>query len=148
MKKRMGVLININILLICTGFAYGQMSGDFEYTVNNRTVTITKYTGSEVSLVIPNTIAGLPVTAIGDRAFHGCEFLTAVAFPDGLKSIGVWAFFDCSNIKTIVIPASVTDVGIFAFGYAYGAPMYNGLDPEIREAMVERFGIEIFECPF
>ena len=39
------------------------------YTVNNGTITMTGYTGAGGDVAIPDTIAGLPVTGIGDAAF-------------------------------------------------------------------------------
>ena len=44
----------------------------FEYTVNksSQTVTITKYNGNETSVMVPDTLDGYSVTAIGDSAFN------------------------------------------------------------------------------
>ena len=64
--------------------------------VNGNSITITKYTGSAASVVIPASIDGLPVTIIGERAFVNCESLTSVilsrhtrvgrdAFPGGAR---------------------------------------------------------------
>jgi len=50
---------------------------DYE-VVDGRSVTITKYTGSAVTLEIPAQIQGLPVTSIGERAFRNCSSLTSV----------------------------------------------------------------------
>lgn len=45
--------------------------GDYEYEVkDDNTVTITKYEGSDINVIIPNTIDGKSVTSIGDWAFH------------------------------------------------------------------------------
>src|ERR1700757_1480510 len=38
---------------------------DFMYETNNGTITITRYTGSGGSVIIPATITGWPVTCIG-----------------------------------------------------------------------------------
>ena len=46
-------------------------------------------------------------------AFQGN--ITAVALPEGLKSIGVYAFSNCWNLERIVLPASVMYIGNFAF---------------------------------
>ena len=41
----------------------------FDYITNNGAITITGYTGSDGVVAIPSTMAGLPVTSIGDWAF-------------------------------------------------------------------------------
>ncbi len=48
----------------------------FNYVINDGTITITKYVGPGGDETIPNTIAGLPVTSIGVGAFEGCGSLT------------------------------------------------------------------------
>jgi hypothetical protein len=67
-----------NTLLALLGFtllstppaATAQQSGDFTYTNDCCAVTITGYTGPGGAVIIPDTINGLPVTAIGDSAFQ------------------------------------------------------------------------------
>ncbi len=49
------------------------VQAQFNYTTNNGTITITKYTGSGGDVTIPDTINGLPVTSIGDGAFSRCD---------------------------------------------------------------------------
>jgi hypothetical protein len=41
--------------------------GDFIYTTNGGTITITGYTGPGGAVTLPNTITALPVTAIADN---------------------------------------------------------------------------------
>ena len=47
-------------------------------------------------LILPSTINGLRVTAIGESAFEGCIGLTAVIIPDGVTAIGAVRFWDVS----------------------------------------------------
>ena len=89
--------------------------GDFKYSVNNNTVTITGYTGSGDDVVIPDEIEGNPVTAIGMDAFQNHSEIKSVVIPDGVTYIGVEAFADCSALKSVVIPNSVTTIGDAVF---------------------------------
>ncbi len=59
---------------------------------------------------IPSEIDGVPVTEIGDRAFHFCNLQT-VTIPDGITRIGSFAFLNCDYLTELVIPDSVTEMG-------------------------------------
>ena len=87
----------------------------YSYKTDNGTVTITKYTGTNINVTIPSTIIGLPVTSIGDSAFANCTSLTNVTIPNGVISIGDNAFFFCTNLTSITIPDSVMNIEDYAF---------------------------------
>ena len=72
---------------------------DFEYTIENNQVTITKYTGSSKDVTIPNEIEGLPVTTIAIYAFYSNK-LTSIRLPQNLTTIKSWVF--CSNKLTSI----------------------------------------------
>ena len=57
------------ILLMLLALAEG-VQAQFSFTTNNGTITITRYTGTDVVVVIPSSINGYPVTSIGDMAFQ------------------------------------------------------------------------------
>lgn len=87
---------------------------DFEYSVTQGEITITKYLGTNANVVIPSTIKELPVTAIGNNAFQGDENLQTIELPKSLKTIGDWAFAE-SSLTKIKIPESVSEIGENAF---------------------------------
>lgn len=72
------------------------------------------YTGPE-ELTVPETVDGVPVTAIGDCCFLDCSGLTTVILPEGIISIGEEAFSGCTSIRGIFIPEGVTHIGKHAF---------------------------------
>lgn len=74
-------------------------SGDFTYTSGNGAVTITGYTGTNTSVVIPSSIATLPVTHIASNAFQGNAVMTNVTVPRSVTSIGASAFGSCPQLK-------------------------------------------------
>ena len=55
------------------------------------------------------------LTHIGDNAFNGCEKLNAITLPDGLTHIGDRAFEGCENLTAITLPTSLTHIGDRAF---------------------------------
>lgn len=116
-----------------------ETSAESDFTFDASTGTITKYIGSDTTVIIPSTINGVSVTSIGEyvfqhctsltnvtipssvisigeRAFYYCESLLSITIQDGLISIGKEAFFVCNNLKSVTIPSSVISIGEFAFG--------------------------------
>jgi hypothetical protein len=76
----------------------------FNCITNDGTITITRYTGSEEDVTIPDSINGLPVTRIGDNAFSYCTHLVSMTIPDSVTSVGGTAFNGCTNLFRVTIP--------------------------------------------
>ena len=101
---------------------------DFTYTINNGTITITKYTGAGGEVIIPSTINGLPVTSIGQSAFVTyppmdppySTNVISVVIPDSVTTIGDRAFMGCAGLTNVAIPNSVTSIGELAFAACIG----------------------------
>ena len=92
---------------------------DFEYSVGDDGVTITGYTGGSTDVVIPSSIEGRPVIAIGYKAFIG-NGLTSINIPDSVRIIGDDAFcgffrYDRNRLTNVTIPNSVIAIGNSAF---------------------------------
>jgi len=92
-------------------------SGNFSYIVNpdNISVTITGYTDSAPRdhVVIPQSIDGKMVTAIGDGAFQR-KSIQSLELPNGLVSIGEGAFV-VNLLTSLEVPGSVKDIDDLAF---------------------------------
>jgi hypothetical protein len=83
-------------------------------------VTITGYNDSSPTVVIPSTIGGFPVTAIGTQAFYNDGIITSVTIPNSVNTIQDNAFNGCNNLTTITFMGSgLTTVGNYAFANLY-----------------------------
>ena len=66
-----------------------------------KTVTITKYTGKESTVILPSTISSWPVTKVGEDALKDNTTITSVTIPDSVTEIGANAFADCTNLTSV-----------------------------------------------
>jgi hypothetical protein len=79
------------------------------------TVEITKYNGTETKLDIPDELFGKKVSGIGSGAFAVNKNLTEVKVPFGITYIGSAAFSECSSLQHISLPKSLKTIGDDAF---------------------------------
>ncbi len=111
-------MILFALCLVMTLSVSAEVSGDYEYTVlDDGTISITGYTGSEANLVIPSEIDGMDVTKIGNLAFRENLTLESVVIPDSITIIGKHAFNDCQNLHDVTIGENVKYIGAGAFIY-------------------------------
>ena len=85
--------------------------GAFTYTVVNNQVTITHYKGDHETVVIPETIDGMPVVGIAQHAFLNGKFNT-VYLSRNLQTIADNAFMNCKNFTTLYLcdtPSNMKD---------------------------------------
>ena len=111
----LGGIMMIAILLCCSNQVQAAQDGDYTYTVTADEAQITGYTGVGGVVTIPSTLAGVPVTSIGNNAFFQCTGLTSISIPQGVTSICIGAFTGCSRLTSISIPQGVTSIGLLAF---------------------------------
>ena len=122
MKRIIGILL-CGVLLFALPFtgrsqSAALSSGDFQYEVSaEKTAMIIRYTGSAVELTIPATLAGYPVTGIGDNALRDCGSLQTVVITEGVINIGAQAFYNCTGLESVAFPGSLREIGDLAFAY-------------------------------
>ena len=116
-------------------------ASDFAYTAADGEVTITDYIGTSEHVLIPDTIDGLPVTALGHRAFYektvttvvvpdsvteigaacfsGDNYLVSLKLPDGLKRLPPASLESCMRLYDFDLPQSLEKIysSVFEFNY-------------------------------
>lgn len=117
-------------------------SGDLVYTPVNvngeEMLSVTGYTGTATSIIVPVTHEGVAVYSIGENAFAsntaivnvtvlgkitkideeaflGCTALKSVILPDTLENIGVGVFMNCTALESVTLGSGLKKLGINAF---------------------------------
>ena len=129
MKKALSIVMAV-VLLLCAVPLSDSLQLDFStitasaaddsqpltWSQSNNMVTITacdtSYSGT---LIIPDSINGFKVYAIGDSAFSGCTALEEVVLPETVYTIGRFAFQNCRELKNIYLPENLTTIEHSAF---------------------------------
>ena len=88
-----------------------------DFVIENGVVT--KYTGSEKIIKVPEVWNGEPVTTIGSFAFSNCSSLVVVAFPNTITTVEYGIFRYCSSLVSFNIPASLVNLGDDLIGGCY-----------------------------
>ena len=111
----LSVLVSVENSFSSPNYAFAdEEEGDYTYTVSDGQATITRYNGTGGAVVIPSTLGGYPVTAIGEFSFDTIPAVTSVTIPDSVTSIGNSAFA-CTGITNVTIPDNVTYLEKYAF---------------------------------
>ena len=109
------------------------------YMLSSNEVMVTEYYGNSKSVVIPDTVSGNKVVAVGkglfrnsgiesvvipdtvseiqDYAFSCCSELKEIVIPEGVTVVGRNTFWNCPKLEKIVIPASLREAGEYAFSH-------------------------------
>lgn len=86
----------------------------YEQNSDGSTCTVVGCDKHLTNAVIPNTVNGYKVTAIGEKAFYYSSLQT-VTFSNSLVSIGNAAFQNSLGLKKVSLPNSLTHLGDQAF---------------------------------
>lgn len=105
-------VVDVEKLAVMETYAVSETNPD-DFSVralDDGTIEITGYTGTDTEIVVPSEIAGRPVTSIGDYAFRDCSNLINIKLPEGITNIGSNAFIWCSSLENIELPESLTSI--------------------------------------
>ncbi len=91
---------------------------EFEYTIpyGNTYVRIDRYVGTAETVIIPDSIEGLPVTELSNNAFADCRQLKSVTIPDSITKVGNYLFYNCSSLVSVSLGNDITSIsdGMFS----------------------------------
>ena len=110
-------VVLFSALFLFQSFAKGEkISGSFEYRVlENKTAEIVRFLGSDERVFVPQTLDGITVSKIGEKAFFKSEVLTFVSLPNSVKTIEKSAFEDCRLLNEVKLSSSLIEIGERAF---------------------------------
>ena len=144
-------------------------SGDYKYVVSENEATITRYTGTESYVRIPEKIDGYTVRMVGKYAFGSCARLEKIEIPDSVTEIGEeafkecrnlkevsggrklqkfesWVFYNCENLEKITLSSTLTEIGWSIFA---GCKRLKTAGPESGEYNIKiGFSGNIPDTPF
>ena len=129
--------------VVCAITLYASWLANADYVDNGTTITYKRYSGSSINVVLPETVNGDLVAAVGtnafknkstvksivlptglttiqSNAFKGCSGLTNIVLPTGVTTIDQQAFYGCSGLKSIVLPSALTTIGQQTFSGCSG----------------------------
>lgn len=102
---------------------------DWEYTISGNELEITKYTGNDKHVMVPDQIESVNVTSIEANTFLNNSTVESVTFKDSEKYHNMWinsdVFKNCSSLKKISFPNN-TDLGFFS-EFAVNCPKLNDI---------------------
>lgn len=117
-------------------YELSKMDYDYSYEIlNDGTLRLYQYEGTDTNIVVPDTIDGRKVTVLGNSTFQYCtqaSDIESVTLPDLLTTIEKNAFYNCEKLKSVTIPPNVSSIGLAAFveGLSESSLTEIKVDPE------------------
>lgn len=104
-------------------------------------VAITSCTDKDsIVIVVPDSIGGQPVVAIGDYAFSEMN-MQGVVLPDTVEEIGYASFILCANLKYIDLGSGLKSIDSMAFNDCHSLERI-----EFPEGMTTFYGVPMVYC--
>ncbi|MBQ4155965.1 MAG: leucine-rich repeat domain-containing protein, partial [Clostridia bacterium] len=106
MKKLVSLLVILCLICSMVPFILASADlngtmGSWDFSASAEFITIEKYNGSEMSVIVPDRINGNEVVAIASNAFSENKKIKSVKIPDTVSYIYDNAFYGCESLATI-----------------------------------------------
>lgn len=82
----------------------------FEFTEKKGGASVTKVLSQGAVCVVPETLGGMPVIELADRAMAGLD-IKEVYLPRNLRRIGRYGFYNCEHLQCIHFYAETREIG-------------------------------------
>lgn len=108
---------NVHIDSIAELLEYTETNQEQFYVGNKEdgTIAVEGYLGEASVVVIPDSINGKKVSAIGTNAFDGIGNLAAIVIPETVLEIDRQAFIECKKLEYVVVQGNIEVIGEQAF---------------------------------
>lgn len=117
MKAKIAVLSMILVLfgvLAMPLTSVADTADVFAYVLDGNAATVTAYHGADSHVVVPDTLGGARVTAIGNNVFASSA-VVSVTLPETVRTIGEGAFQNAAQLQTVTLGGELETVGYSAF---------------------------------
>ena len=118
---------------------------DFEYEENDKGgITITKYIGNDVNVVIPSSIENKTVTKVASNILADSATVTRIVIPKVVQNINEYAFNNSNSLKQVIfegnapenflyaIPCNITfTIYYYSNANGFSFPRWNGYPTRI-----------------
>lgn len=130
----LSVLMVASMMTVLGISVFAASADDLTYEVIDGKATIT---GCDMTvdgtLVIPETIDGYTVNAIGDYAFALCLSLDEISIPATVKTIGEEAFNSCTSLTKVTVYSETADFSMSGLGYS-AYDVFDGMQAQFEIA--------------
>ena len=126
MKKRMAMLAILCLLFCSVSGQAENLHLEYEACLDGLILTHCSLSASQETLIIPDTIDGKPVVAIGSYAFSMLEsavpevYIRELILPDTIEIIDDYAFRNVNRLERITLPKGLKQIGKRALPDGYG----------------------------
>lgn len=107
------------VFVVCAAMTFGCFAyaetGEYLFIENADGLYVCGYTGSDTSLVLPESRDGEAVVGISKGAFSGNTVIAEVRIPEGYKVIGESAFEGCTALRDVFIGSTLENIEARAF---------------------------------
>ncbi len=110
-------MFNIGFVVYADDTVY--TCGDYTYTINeDNTATVTAYNGNDAVVIMPDSLDGHIISALGRRVFFNNSNMTSITVPLTVKNIGEENFASCSELTEVKGIDNVEVVSDYCFNYS------------------------------